>query len=285
MRGRVWSWLLGFAPVQDAVREEVRAAVELVMDTSETAQSRLRERHRTALGRTEQELTDLRTRAEELTAANGDLSGANASLRAKVAELEEAARREAADREEYAQRLVHEQEAAAAQQWHGATSDAFCCQSCWAFWFLSTAPDRTSCVVRGPFGRHDPLCSVCTEPLVVLPAAKFVVYRKGAEDRVSRPVLDDEARSDIAVANAELRAIADGLARLPKVASRTIAWIATGLAGTPELPAKVLGDIATRTTKPVPLDGIVAGLRAFVEVGAPRPQPVASNVTHIRAEP
>jgi hypothetical protein len=50
------------------------------------------------------------------------------------------------------------------------------------------------------------------------------------------------------------------------VPSRTTAWIATDLTGTPDLPAKVLGDIATRTTMPVPLDGIVAGIRAFVEV-------------------
>jgi hypothetical protein len=58
--------------------------------------------------------------------------------------------------------------------------------------------------------------------------------------------------------------------RLPKVPSRTTAWIATGLVGLPDLPAKVLGDIAARTTKPVPIDGIVAGIRAFIEVGAPK---------------
>ena len=73
-----------------------------------------------------------------------------------------------------------------------------------------------------------------------------------------------------AVANAELAAIADGLARLPKVPSRTAAWIAADLTGDPELPAKVLGEIATRATMPVPLDGIVAGIRAFIEVGAPK---------------
>ncbi len=270
MAGRVWSWLLGFAPVQEAVRGEVRAAVERVMDDTEEAQSRQRKRHREALARAEQELTEVRTKLAELTAANTELLGANTSLRGEVAELAEAAQREVDEREEFAQRLVREQEAAAERQWHGATTDVFCCQSCWAFWFLSTAPDRTSCTVRGPFGRHDAACGVCAEPLVALPAAKSVVLRKNAEDRISKPTLDDEARSDIAVANAELAAVADGLARLPKVPSRTAAWIATGLVGLPDLPAKVLGDIAVRTTKPVPIDGIVAGIRAFIDVGAPK---------------
>jgi hypothetical protein len=96
-----------------------------------------------------------------------------------------------------------------------------------------------------------------------------VVFRKAAEDRVSRPAPSDGPVSDTAVANAELAAIAEGLARLPKVASRTAAWVAADLTGAPELPAKVLGEIATRTTMPVPLDGIVAGIRAFVEVRAP----------------
>ena len=270
MAGRVWSWLLDVAPVREAVRGQVRAAVERVMDETEEAQNRQRKRHREALARAERELTDVRTKLAELTAANTDLLGANASLRGAVAELEEAARREVVEREEFAQRLVAEQEAAAERQWNGATTDVFCCQSCWAFWFLSTAPDRTSCTVRGPFGRHDAACGVCAEPLVALPAAKSVVLRKNAEDRVSRPVLDDEPRSDIVVANAELAAVAEGLARLPKVPSRTTAWIATGLIGLPDLPAKVLGDIAARTTKPVPIDGIVAGIRAFIEVGAPK---------------
>lgn len=276
MAGRVWSWLLEFAPVQDAVRREVKAAVDLVMDDTEEAQTRQRKRHRDALGRTERELTELRTKVVELTAANADVAGANASLRGEVAELEESARREVVEREEFAQRLVREQETAVERQWHGATTDVFCCQSCWAFWFLSTAPDRTSCTVRGPFGRHDVACGVCAEPLVALPAAKSVVLRKGAEDRISRPTADDEPRSDIAVANAELAAVAEGLGRLPKVASRTAAWIATGLTGLPDLPAKVLGDIATRTTMPVPIDGIVAGIKAFVEVGAPKKPPVTA---------
>jgi hypothetical protein len=99
-----------------------------------------------------------------------------------------------------------------------------------------------------------------------LPAAKSVVFRKGAEDRVCRPAPAEEPRSDAETAIAELAAVADGLTRLPKVPSRTTAWVATDLTGTPDRPAKVLGDIATRTTMPVPLDGIVAGLRAFVEV-------------------
>jgi hypothetical protein len=275
MFGRVWSWLLDFAPVQDAVRREVKAAVDLVMDTTEEAQARQRKRHRDAMGRGEEELAELRTKVAELTVANADLLGTTTSLRGEVAELEEAAERELTQREEFAQRLLREQEAAAEQQWHGATTDVFCCQSCWAFWFLSTAPDRMSCTVRGPFGRHDPVCGVCADPLVALPAAKSVVYRRGAEDRVSRPAAEpDEPRSDIAVANAELAAVADGLARLPKVPSRTAAWIATGLVGVPELPAKVVGDIATRTTMPVPIDGVVAGIRAFIEVGAPKKPPV-----------
>lgn len=270
MAGRVWSWLLDFAPVREAVRGEVRAAVERVMDDTEEAQSRQRKRHRDALVRTERELTELRTKVAELTAANTDLLGANASLRGEVAELSEAAEREVVEREEFAQRLLLEQETAVERQWQGATTDVFCCQSCWAFWFLSTASDRTSCTVRGPFGRHDAACGVCAEPLVALPAAKSVVLRKGAEDRISRPVLDDEPRSDIVVANAELAAVAEGLGRLPKVPSRTAAWIAADLKGLPDLPAKVLGDIASRTTKPVPIDGIVAGIRAFIEVGAPK---------------
>jgi len=270
MAGRVWSWLLDFAPVQEAVRDQVRAAVERVMDDTEEAQSRQRKRHRDALGRSDRELTELRTKVAELSAANTDLVGANASLRGEVAELEDAAQREVAEREEFAQRLLREQETAVERQWQGATTDVFCCQSCWAFWFLSTSPDRTNCTVRGPFGRHDPACGVCAEPLVALPAAKSVVLRRGAEDRVSRPPLDDEPGSDIAVANAELAAVAEGLGRLPKVPSRTTAWIATELKGLPDLPAKVLGDIASRTTMPVPIDGIVAGIRAFIEVGVPK---------------
>jgi hypothetical protein len=267
---RVWTLLLGLEPVQEAVRRDVQAAVDLVMDDTERAQNRQRERHRAALTRTEHDLAELRAQVAELTSDKADLAGANATLRAEVTEHEEASLREIAEREEFAQRLLRDQEAAAARQWHDATSDVFCCQSCWAFWFLSTSPDRMSCIVRGPFGRHDPACSVCADPLVALPAAKSVVYRRGAEDRVSRPAPDDEAiQSDVVVANAELVAIAEGLGRLPKVPSRTAAWVATGLTGPPELPAKVLDDIATRTTMPVPLDGIVAGIRAFTEVRAP----------------
>ncbi|HEX6358355.1 hypothetical protein [Actinophytocola sp.] len=269
MAGRVWSWLLEFEPAREAVRREVKVAVDLVMDETEDAHTRMRKRHRAALDRTEQEVADLRAKVEELTSANAELLGEAADLRGTVAELEEAAAREVTAREDFAARLVREQEAAVTRQWHGAVTDVFCCQSCWAFWFLSTTPDRLSCVVRGPFGRHDESCTVCAEPLVVLPAAKNVVLRKGAEPRVSRPAPSEEPRSDTALANAELAAIADGLSRLPKVTSRTVAWVATELTGTPELPAKVLGDIAARTTKPVPLDGIVAGIRAFVEVGAP----------------
>ncbi|WP_291415050.1 hypothetical protein [Actinophytocola sp.] len=269
MVGRIWSVLLEFAPAREAMRREVRVAVDLVMDAAEDAQVRQRERHRTALGRTEHQLGDLRDRVAELTAANADLTGVNASLRGELAEREEAAERELAEREEFALRLVREQEAAEAELWHGTTTDVFCCQSCWAFWFLSTTPDRTSCTVRGPFGRHDTACTVCADPLVALPAAKSVVHRKGAEDRVSRPAGDDTAtRAD--VAGAELDAIAQGLGRLPKVASRTVAWVATDLTGAPDLPAKVLGEIATRTTMPVPLDGIVAGIHAFAEVRTPR---------------
>ena len=270
MAGRVWSWLLDFEPTREAMRREVKAAVDLVMDETEDAHTRLRERHRAALGRAEAQLDDLRAKITELTTANTALLGDNASLRGQVAELAEAAEREVNEREEFALRLVREQEAAVTRQWDGATADVFCCQSCWAFWFLSTTPDRMSCVVRGPYGRHDAACTVCAEPLVVLPAAKSVVFRKHAEDRVSRPVFGDGPRSDTTVANAELTAVATGLARLPKVASRTVAWVAADLAGDPELPAKVLGDIATRTTMPVPLDGVVAGIRAFVEVKKPR---------------
>lgn len=273
MVGRIWSALLEFAPAREAMRREVRASVDLVMDAAEDAQARQRERHRVVLGRTERQLDDLRDRVSELTAANTDLTGANASLRGELAERDEAAERELAEREEFAQRLVREQEAAEAQLWQGTTTDAFCCQSCWAFWFLSTTPDRTSCTVRGPYGRHDAGCTVCADPLVALPAAKSVVYRKGAEDRVSRPDGDDPhtvAASRAEVAGAELDAIAEGLGRLPKVASRTVAWVAADLTGSPELPAKVLGEIATRTTMPVPLDGIVAGIHAFAEVRVPR---------------
>jgi hypothetical protein len=268
MAGRVMTWLLDFAPTREAVRREVRVAVDLVMDETENAQSRLRERHRAALARARSETADLRHKIEELTKANTDLVGSTAALRGQIAELEEAARRDVIDQEELTRLLTREREAALTRQWQGASTDVFCCQSCWAFWFLSTNTDRTSCLVRGPYGRHDDGCTVCADPLVVLPAAKLVAYRKGADDRVPRPSLGDEPRSDTAVANAELTAIADGLARLPKVASRTVAWVAADLAGPPELPAKVLGDIATRTTMPVPLDGIVAGLRAFVEVKA-----------------
>jgi hypothetical protein len=271
MGGRFWSVLLGMAPVQEAVRRDVKAAVDRVMDDTEAAQNRQRERHRAAIGRTDHELAELRAQVDDLTSDKADLIGANASLRAEVVEHQDASLREVAEREEFAKRLLRDQEAAVARQWHDATSDVFCCQSCWAFWFLSTAPDRLSCVVRGPFGRHDVACAVCADPLVALPAAKSVVYRKGAEDRVSRPAHDDEAtRSDVVVADAELVAIADGLSRLPKVPSRTAAWIATDLTGPPDLPATVLDDIATRTTMPVPLDGIVAGIRAFTEVRAPR---------------
>jgi hypothetical protein len=270
MAGRVLTWLLDFAPTREAMRREVRVAVDHVMDETENAQARLRKRHQAALSRTSLELAELRTKVDELTATNTELLGDNASLRGQVAELEDAARQEDTSREEFAQQLVREQEAAATRQWQGATTDVFCCQSCWAFWFLSTTPDRMSCLVRGPYGRHDPECTVCAEPLVALPAAKSVVFRKAAEDRVNRPAPIDGPRSDTAVANAELTAIAEGLTRLPKVASRTTAWLATDLTGTPELPAKVLGEIATRTTMPVPLDGIVAGIRAFVAVRGPR---------------
>jgi hypothetical protein len=261
----VWSWLLEFAPV----RREVKVAVDLVMDATEEAQARQRERHRVALGRAERQLGDLRSRVDELAAAEAELAAANTSLRAEVAELEDAARREVAEREEFAQRLVREQAAAAAQRWHGATTDVFCCQACWAFWFLSTMPDRMSCLVRGPVGRHDEACPVCAEPLVTLPAAKNVVFRKRAEDRVGRPAVDDAAEPG-AVPIAQLDCIAEGLARLPKVTSQTIAWVAADLTGPPELPANVLSEIATRTTMPVPLDGMVAGIRAFVEVRAHR---------------
>lgn len=271
MAGRVLTWLLEFAPTREVVRREVRVAVDLVMDETEGAQARMRERHRAALARAEEQVAALRAKVDELSAANADLIGSAASLRGQVAELEEAARREVSEREEIAQLLVREQEAAVSRQWHGAATDVFCCQSCWAFWFLSTTPDRMSCVVRGPYGRHDDACAVCADPLVVLPAAKSVVYRKNAEDRVSRPTPGDEPRSDTALANAELAAIADGLGRLPKVPSRTAAWVAADLTGDPELPAKVLGEIAARATMPVPLDGIVAGIRAFIEVGSPRP--------------
>jgi hypothetical protein len=271
MAGRVFTWLLEFAPTREAVRREVRVAVDLVMDETEGAQARLRERHRAALARAEAEAARLRATVDELSAENADLVGSAAELRGQVAELEEAAEREVTAREEFAQLLMREQEAAVTRQWDGAVTDVFCCQSCWAFWFLSTTPDRMSCVVRGPYGRHSEACTVCADPLVVLPATKSVVYRKNAEDRVSRPAAGDEPRSDTAVANAELAAVADGLARLPKVPSRTVAWVAADLAGDPELPAKVLNEIATRATRPVPLDGIVAGIRAFVEVGSPRP--------------
>jgi hypothetical protein len=271
MAGRVVSWLLEFAPAREMVRREVKVAVDLVMDETETAHTRLRQRHRTALDRAQHEADELRAKIEELTAANDDLAASSVSLRGQVAQLQEAAERDDTERAEFTQLLMREQEAALTRQWHGATTDVFCCQSCWAFWFLSTTPDRMSSLVHGPFGRHDTTCTVCADPVVLLPAAKSVVLRKNAEDRVSRPALGDEPRTDTAVANAELAAIADGLARLPKVTSRTVAWVAADLTGQPELPAKVLGEIATRTTKPVPLDGIVAGLRAFVEVGAPRP--------------
>jgi regulator of replication initiation timing len=267
MAGRVLTWLLDFAPTREAVRREVRVAVDHVMDETENAQTRLRERHRAALTRADAETADLRAKVEELTVANTDLLGSNTSLRGQVAELEEAAQREVTEREEFARLLTRERESALTRQWHGAGTDVFCCQSCWAFWFLSTTQDRMSCLVCGPYGRHDTTCTVCADPVVVLPAAKLVTFRKGADDRVPRAAPSDGPRSDTALANAELSAIADGLARLPKVASRTVAWVAADLTGSPELPAKVLGDIATRATMTVPLDGIVAGIRAFVEVG------------------
>lgn len=270
MGGRFWSWFLDFAPVREAVRRDVRSAVDRVMDETEQAQGRQRERHRAEWARQQRALTELGTTVEELTSENAELLGANADLRGRIAELTDTTEKEAADREEFARRLVREQEAAVAQQWHGATTDVFCCQSCWAFWFLSTTPDRASCMVRGPFGRDDAGCAVCADPLVVLPAAKSVVYRKGAEERVCRPVADDGVRGEIGLAAAELDAIAEGLSRLPKVPSRTTAWIAADLTGAPELPAKVIGEIAATTTMPVPLEGIVAGIRAFIEVRAPR---------------
>jgi len=266
MSGRVLSWLLEFGPTREAVRREVKVAVDMVMDVTEDAQARQREKHRTALSRTAAQVAELQSRVDELTNSNAELLGTNATLRAELAEHQDAQEREAVEREEFALRLVREQEAAAAEQWVGATTDVFCCQSCWAFWFLTTNADRTSCLVRGPFGRHDPACTVCADPLVALPAAKSVVFRKGAEDRVCRPTAAEGSRSDTAIAVAELDAIGDGLSRLPKVPSRTTAWVATDLTGTPDLPAKVLGDIATATTMPVPLDGVVAGIRAFVEV-------------------
>lgn len=274
MGGRTWSWLLELAPVRETVRREVRAAVDSAMRDAEDLQARQRDRHRNALERSERELVDLRVRVDELTAANAELLGANASLRGELAELTEsteaAARREEVEREEFALRMMREQEAAQARQLQGMTTDVFCCQSCWAFWFLSTTADRTSCTVRGPFGRHDEECTVCAEPLVTLPAAKSVVFRKRAEGRVSRPVLEEEHAGGTAVASAELDAIAAGLAKLPKVSSRTVAWIAADLAGSVQAPATVLGEIATRTTMPVPLDGIVAGIRAFAEVSTPK---------------
>jgi hypothetical protein len=269
MVGRIWSWLLEVAPIREAMRREVSAAVDSAMADAEGMQARQRERHRAALDRAEEDVAALRMQVEELTAANADLTGANASLRGEAAELAEAMRREEAEREEFALRLVREQETAKAQQWHGATTDVFCCQSCWAFWFLSTAPDRASLAVRGPFGRHDDECTVCGDPLVALPAAKSVVFRKHTAERISRPVLDGTAAGGTAVAGAELAAIAEGLTRLPKVSSRTVAWVAADLTGAPEHPATVLGEIASRTTMPVPLDGIVAGIRAFSEVHAP----------------
>jgi len=252
------------------VRREVKVAVDLVMDETENAHTRLRQRHRSALDRAQHEADALRAKVEELTAANADLEASSVSLRGQVAQLREAAERDDTERAEFTQLLMREQEAALTRQWQGAATEVFCCQSCWAFWFLSTTPDRMSSVVRGPYGRHDAACTVCADPVVTLPAAKSVVLRKNAEDRVNRPTPGDEPRTETALANAELTAIADGLSRLPKVASRTVAWVAADLTGSPELPAKVLGEIATRTTKPVPLDGIVAGIRAFVEVGAPR---------------
>ncbi|TDV47878.1 OmpH family outer membrane protein [Actinophytocola oryzae] len=268
MAGRVLSWFLEFAPAREAMRREVKVAVDLVMDETEDAHSRLRQRHRTALAKAQQEAAELRAQVDELTATTTDLRESTVSLRDQVADLEQAAQREQTRRQEFAQLLTREQEAAATRQWDGATSDVFCCQSCWAFWFLSTAPDRMSCLVRGPFGRHSEACTVCADPVMALPSAKLVVYRKNAEDRISRPVAADEPRSDTAVANAELAAVAEGLTRLPKVPSRSVAWVAADLTGSPELPAKVLGEIAVRTTMPVPLDGIVAGIRAFIEVGS-----------------
>lgn len=268
MHGRVWSWLLEFPPVRDAVRREVEVAVDRVMTETEDAQSRQREKHRNAADRTTQELDHLRTRVIAVATANEELLETNATLRAEVAELADAASREAEERELFAQRLLSEQEAVTARQWQGVVTDVFCCQTCWAFWFLSTSADRASLTVHGPFGRHDEACTVCAQPLLTLPAAKSVVFRKHAEDRVSRPRAD--GASDLEVASAELAAIADGLSRLPKVASRTTAWIATELTGTPELPAKILDEVATRTTNSVPLDGIVAGLRAFMAAKAPQ---------------
>lgn len=270
MHGRVWSWLLGLSPVRDEVQREVEVAVDRVMTETEAAQSRQREKQRKVVDRSAMELDHLRTRVIELAMANEELLETNAALRAEVAELADAASREAAERELFAQRLVSEQEAATARQWHGVVTDVFCCQTCWAFWFLSTSADQASLTVHGPFGRHDEACPVCAQPLLTLPAAKSVVFRKHAEDRVSRPPADGAGGSGVDVASAELAAIADGLSRLPKVASRTTAWIATALTGTPELPAKILDEVATRTTNPVPLDGIVAGLRAFMEVKAPQ---------------
>jgi hypothetical protein len=266
MVGRIWSWLLEVAPVREAMRREVAAAVDSAMDAAEEMRAHQRERHRSALDRTERELGELRARVDELVAANAELLGANASLRGEIAELGEASQREAVEREEFALGLVREQEAAEAQVWQDATTDVFCCQSCWAFWFLTTSSDRTTCAVRGPFGRHDAGCTVCAEPLVTLPAAKNVVFRKGNDGKISRPATDGVPEGDVGLASAELDAIAGGLARLPKVTSQTVAWVAADLTGAPELPAEVLGEIATRTTMPVPLDGIVAGVRAFSEV-------------------
>ncbi|MCT2587855.1 bZIP transcription factor [Actinophytocola gossypii] len=267
MAGRVWMWLLEFAPTQEAVRREVKVAVDHVMDTTEDALTRQRERHRSALRRADERAEELRARVDELIAANAELTMANESLRAEVAEATDAARLEA-DREA-AELAAAELEAA--KRWDGASTDVFCCQSCWSFWFLSTAPDRTSCVVRGPFGRVATGCSVCAEPIVALPAAKGVVLRKQADDRISRPRRGgEEAASEAAIASGELAAIAEGLTRLPKVTSRTVAWVAADLTGAPELPATVLADIAANTTMPVPLDGIVAGIRAFIEVRAGR---------------
>jgi len=259
--GMVWSWLLELPPV----RRAVQVAVEGVMDSTEQAQQRQREKHRAELARVEEELAKARRKAERLALTEAELLGANASLRGEIAELAEAAEREVTAREEFAQRLQREQEAAAAQKWEAFVTDVFCCQSCWSLWFLSSAPDHRSCTVRGPVGRHDDGCTVCADPLVALPAAKSVVFRKQAEDRIARP--DSEHDTG---AGPQLEAIAAGLVRLPRVTSRTIAWLAADLAGPPELAAKVLGEIAAATTMPVPLDGMVAGIRTFLEVRSQR---------------
>ena len=83
------------------VRREVKVAVDLVMEETEAAHTRLRQRHRTALDRASREADELRAKVEELTAANANLLGDAASLRGQVAQLQEAAERDDTEREEF----------------------------------------------------------------------------------------------------------------------------------------------------------------------------------------